>query len=112
MAEKRRSRHDVPATTERGSSPRHHKKPRRETLEQLSANIRALRKVAQWSQEQLADEADLGRSYVGDIERCRHNPRLSTLEALADAFGVRIAELLEPPVGKGRKPIRKLGVES
>ena len=105
MAEKRRSRHDAPAPAEDGSSARLHKKPRRETLELLSANIRALRKVAQWSQDQLAHEAGLGRSYVGDIERCRHNPRLSTLEALADAFGVRTAELLEP-VGKGKKAAR------
>jgi ribosome-binding protein aMBF1 (putative translation factor) len=105
VAEKRRSRHDAPAPTEGGPSGRLHKKPRRETLELLSANIRALRKVAQWSQDQLAHESGLGRSYVGDIERCRHNPRLSTLEALADALGVRTAELLEP-VGKGKRGTR------
>ena len=74
-------------------------------MELLSVNIRALRKVAQWSQDQLAYEAGLGRSYVGDIERCRHNPRLSTLEALADAFRVRIPDLLEAP-NKTKKGVR------
>ena len=105
VAERHRTRSAATPSSEGESQARLHKKPRRETLELLSANIRALRKVAQWSQDQLAHEAGLGRSYVGDIERCRHNPRLSTLEALADAFGVRTAELLEP-VGKGKRAAR------
>jgi XRE family transcriptional regulator, regulator of sulfur utilization len=65
--------------------------------------VRTLRLLADWSQDQLASEADLGRSYVGDIENCRHNPRLSTVEALADALGVRIDELLSPPEKKKKK---------
>ena len=44
----------------------------------------------------MAHEAGLYRSYIGDIERRKHNPRLSTLEALADAFRVRIGDLLVP----------------
>jgi DNA-binding XRE family transcriptional regulator len=105
VAERHRARGAVAQPQEGVAPTRLHRKPRRETLEVLSANIRALRKVAKWSQDQLAYEAGLGRSYVGDIERCRHNPRLSTLEALADAFRIRIAELLEP-VGKGKKAAR------
>jgi len=74
-----------------------HRKPRRETLDTLASNIRAFRQAAGWSQDYLAHEAGLYRSYIGDMERCKHNPRLSTLEALADAFRIRIGDLVSPP---------------
>jgi transcriptional regulator with XRE-family HTH domain len=73
-----------------------HRKPRRETLDTLATNVRAFRLAAGWSQDSLAHEAGLYRSYIGDIERCKHNPRLGTLEALADAFRIRIGDLLTP----------------
>lgn len=72
------------------------RKPRRETLEMLSENMKVLRVKRRFSQELLADEAGLQRSYIGDLERCEQNPTLATLEALADAFEVRIADLLMP----------------
>jgi DNA-binding XRE family transcriptional regulator len=73
-----------------------YRKPRPETLDILASNIKAFRRAAGWSQDILAHEAGLYRSYIGDIERCKHNPRLSTLEALADAFRVRIGDLVAP----------------
>ncbi len=87
---------------------RSHRKPRKETLEGLGATIRAFRKAAKWSQDELADKAGVGRAYVGDIECARHNPRLSTLEAFADAFGITIGELFsgEPDRRSPKKPAR------
>jgi ribosome-binding protein aMBF1 (putative translation factor) len=72
-----------------------HRKARKETLERLGENIRAFRTSAQWSQEELAAQAGLGRAHIGDIERACHNARVSTLEAIADAFGVTIAQLFQ-----------------
>ena len=79
------------------------RKPRRETLELLSDNIRVLRVQQRYSQEVLAQEAGIHRTYVGDLERCEQNPTLATLEALADALDVRIADLLLPVEKRSRK---------
>ena len=69
--------------------------PHRKTLELLSVNLRVLRAQCRYSQARLANMAGINRTCVGALERCEQNPRLSTLEALADAFGVEIADLLE-----------------
>ena len=45
------------------------------------------------SQERLAEEADLHRTYVGGIERGLRNVSLWNIAKLAHAFGVPIAEL-------------------
>jgi DNA-binding XRE family transcriptional regulator len=48
------------------------------------------------SQEQLADEAGLHRTYVSGIERCVRNPTLLILERLAKALKLAPHALLEP----------------
>lgn len=60
----------------------------------LADNIRAYRAKRRLSQESLADEAGLHRTYVGSVERCERNVTLSTLEALASVLGVSVPELL------------------
>lgn len=57
--------------------------------------VRLLREARQWSQEQLAEQADLNRSYIGEIERGRVVASLMTIEKLASAFGVPSSRLLE-----------------
>jgi transcriptional regulator with XRE-family HTH domain len=49
-----------------------------------------------WSQETLAELAGLHRSFVGSIERYEHNITLATVEKLANAFDLTVAELLTP----------------
>lgn len=56
--------------------------------------VRRLREARGWSQEQLAEHADLNRSYVGEIERGRAIASLVTIDKLSQAFGVRSATLL------------------
>jgi transcriptional regulator with XRE-family HTH domain len=48
-----------------------------------------------WSQERLAEYADLDRSYVAGIEVGARNPSLKALEQLAAAFSVRLSELFK-----------------
>jgi len=57
--------------------------------------VRQQRELHQWSQEQLAENADLNRSYVGEIERGRVVVSLLTVEKLGHAFGISGARLLE-----------------
>jgi transcriptional regulator with XRE-family HTH domain len=56
--------------------------------------VRQLRETRGWSQEALAEKADLNRSYVGEIERGKAVASLLTLEKLAQALGLRASSLL------------------
>lgn len=57
-------------------------------------NVRDYRKSRGPSQEELADQCELHRTYVGSLERCERNVTLSTREALAAALHVTVPELL------------------
>lgn len=61
-----------------------------------------LRKAKGWSQEQLALESGLARSYVGGIERGQRNLALLNIYRLAETLGVPPAALLEPPTTNKR----------
>jgi transcriptional regulator with XRE-family HTH domain len=69
-------------------------------VQRFADRIRELRAERGWSQERLAEEADLHRTYIGGIERSLRNVSLFNIAKLAHAFGVPIAELFTP----GRKP--------
>ncbi len=59
----------------------------------LGDRIRQLRTENKWSQERLAAEAELDRSYVAGSELGARNPSLKALERLATAFGIPFREL-------------------
>jgi transcriptional regulator with XRE-family HTH domain len=59
----------------------------------LGEAVRARRKKARLSQEQLAEKADLTRNYIGDIERAEKKITLETLARLAKALKCRVREL-------------------
>jgi transcriptional regulator with XRE-family HTH domain len=61
----------------------------------LAARIRRLRAAKGWSQERLAEEAGMHRTYLGGIETARRNPSLRNLIRIALALEVRIAQLFE-----------------
>ncbi len=61
----------------------------------VGRRIRELRKQKGWSQEHLADEADVHRTYMWGIEAGRRNPSLKHLTRIADALDVPIAALVE-----------------
>lgn len=56
--------------------------------------LRAVRQNVGISQEELAAQAGLHRTYVGLIERGERNVSLRTVEKLAVALGVEMAELM------------------
>ena len=60
----------------------------------LGLAIRQLREEHGWSQEALAEHANLNRSYVGELERGHALASVLTLEKLARAFGLSPACLL------------------
>lgn len=66
-------------------------------LQQLSSNIVRMRKEKGLSQEELASEAGLHRTYVSGIERCVRNPTVLILQKLASALGTTPDALLATP---------------
>jgi transcriptional regulator with XRE-family HTH domain len=61
----------------------------------LGANVRKLRKAKGMSQEELALDAGMKRSYLSDLERGTRNPSIRALGRLADALHVEPSELLQ-----------------
>jgi transcriptional regulator with XRE-family HTH domain len=57
-------------------------------------NIRHIREERGMSQRALADRAGVVKSTIYEAEAGRHIPRIQTLEKIANALGVEIADLL------------------
>lgn len=55
--------------------------------------FRQLREQSGLSQEGLALEAGLDRTYVSGIERGRRNPSLNSMQRLAEALGVTLDQV-------------------
>lgn len=62
--------------------------------ETLANNIKTFRKKKGLSQEELAEQCGLHRTYIGSVERLERNVTLSTLEVLSETLGVTVPELL------------------
>ncbi|WP_062362071.1 helix-turn-helix domain-containing protein [Variovorax paradoxus] len=63
-------------------------------VEDFGVTIRQLREGKGWSQEALAERADLNRSYVGEVERGRVIPSIVTAHKLAVALDINMVGLL------------------
>jgi len=60
----------------------------------LGREIKKAREVSQQSQEALAFEAGIHRTYVSLIERGKKSPTLAVIVRLAKALGIKPSELL------------------
>lgn len=67
---------------------------RNSARERFASNLRAIRKEQAFSQEDLAAEAGLHRTYVGSVERGERNISIDSMERLAAALNVDIVDLL------------------
>ncbi len=63
----------------------------------VGRNIRRLRRARGLSQEDLAAEIGVHRTYMGGVERGERNLTLRSLERLAERLGVSPVGLLEEP---------------
>ena len=61
----------------------------------LGEAIRAARKEAGFSQEKLAEKADLSTVFISRVERGKESPSLDNLVRIAKALGVRVRDLVE-----------------
>ena len=63
----------------------------------LASNLRAVRSLFRWSQEELGFQCGLKRTYIGALERREVNPGIDNLDKLAVGVGVLAHVLLLSP---------------
>ena len=63
----------------------------------VGRNLKRFREAAGLSQEALAFECGLHRTYVSGVERGVRNPTVEVLEKLAEPLGIPAWRLLVPP---------------
>jgi transcriptional regulator with XRE-family HTH domain len=63
----------------------------------LAGNVKAARKALGLSQEALALETDIDRTYISGIERGKRNPSLTLIVKLAKRLKTTPGKLLTPP---------------
>jgi transcriptional regulator with XRE-family HTH domain len=67
-------------------------------------NVRRIRVARGLSQERLAFDSGIDRSYVGGVERQTANPTVDLLDRLARTLGVHVSDLLAEPKPKEKRP--------
>ena len=79
------------------------------TLTIFGRNVARLRSEREFSQDKLAEKADLDRTYLSGIERGVRNPGIKTVIRIARALNVSRAIHFRPFADDlpGRKPIKR-----
>ena len=68
----------------------------------LGQNIRAARKMRKMTLEGLAEQIDIGRVYLGEIERGKKLPSMKVFINLVEVLGVSADYLLQNEVTSGK----------
>ncbi|MDE2437354.1 MAG: helix-turn-helix transcriptional regulator, partial [Sphingomonadales bacterium] len=69
----------------------------------VGQNLKRVRVAQAVSQEQLAFDAGVDRSYLGGIERGEENPSVDTLEKIARILDIELLEFFLPVDGAGQQ---------
>ena len=69
----------------------------------FATNLRRLRHKAELSQEELADRADINRTYISKLETGATYAGLEIIGKLAEVLGAEPADMLTPARGQRRK---------
>jgi transcriptional regulator with XRE-family HTH domain len=64
-------------------------------LRDVGARVRHCREKRQWTQEDLAERAELDRSYIAGIEAGLRNPSIKAVARIARGLGLTLSALLE-----------------
>ncbi len=65
------------------------------SVKALGRRIQKLRQAAGLTQEELAENAEVSAKAIGLLESGRGNPALASLEAIAAALGISLAEMFD-----------------
>lgn len=81
-----------------------------DALALVAFNLRKLRVARGLSQEALAVDAGIDRTYVSRMERGMENPTVAVLARLSNAIGVEIVAFFsEPNEGEAPAPVLRKG---
>lgn len=61
----------------------------------IGKNIKNYRKEKIMTQKELAEKANISRSYLADVENGRYNPSLDVLNSIANSLEVKTSDLLD-----------------
>ena len=64
-------------------------------LRSVGARVRHCREKRQWTQEDLAERAELDRSYIAGIEAGLRNPSIKAVAKIARGLDLTLSELLQ-----------------
>lgn len=67
---------------------------------QLGQRIRELRKTRMINQRELAKQANMTSSYLGQLERDEKNPTIGSIEKICAAFGITLSEFFSESDGE------------
>lgn len=64
-----------------------------DVLIKFGKKLAQIRKSKGWTQEKLALESEIARSYLGEVERGHRNISLINICRLAETLGVKVSEI-------------------
>lgn len=68
---------------------------KQQTRDRIGLRIMTLRKMREWSQDELAQRAGLQRTHISRIEAGKYAVALETIQAIAEALGMTV-DLIDP----------------
>ena len=77
-----------------------------ETRTRIGQRVKALRLMADLSQDELAQRAGLQRTHIGRIEGGKYAVNIETLQAIAEALGMTV-DIIDPALAD-LAPLKKL----
>lgn len=63
--------------------------------ERIGFNLQRLRREKGFSQEELADRAEIHQTYLSGVERGKRNPTITVLQRIAETLGADIEDLVQ-----------------
>ena len=77
-----------------------------ETRTRIGQRVKALRLMAELSQDELAQRAGLQRTHIGRIEGGKYAVNIETLHAIAEALGMTV-DIIDPSL-QDLAPLKRL----
>ena len=79
---------------------------KQQTRDRIGLRILTLRKMREWSQDELARRAGLQRTHISRIEQGKYAVTLETVQAIAEALGMTV-DIIDPKLAD-LAPLSKL----
>lgn len=70
---------------------------------QIGRNVKRLRLEAGWSQEKLSAESGISTVYISQLEAGQRNTTIQTLQSIASALKIKVADLLSEAAQEARR---------